>query len=171
MQVLSADLNNWQNRIVDCHRERTKCIIEAYPDVDGSDNPTWAFTMATTFGWTCNIYPNGSLYVPIHGQEGFRLKDVEVKFYGGGVTAPTISLYQPVPNHDISATAPAQGSVIATDHTTAHNGVWVNISMTPTSAPEIYSDDDLVILEVYPGQTGDRVASVRATFEPITPTP
>jgi hypothetical protein len=163
--VASADLNDWQNRIVDLHRERKISLLTGIPENDASHHPYWDYV--SLFWWVANAAAH--IVFPIPCQSGFRLKNVHVKYYGGGAAAPTIGLYGYSANFDASATAPASEAALAT-YTTASNGAWVSAALTP-AATELAGVDRTFFVDVLAGQSSDRIAGIRATFEPITPTP
>jgi hypothetical protein len=167
--VPSDNLNEIQDRIVDLHRSRTMVILGAYPDLDGAQNPCWEFQTGASNYWLCDV-AQGLTFL-IRGIVGYRLSDVEVKYYGGGAGTPAIDLYKIDQNFDSATTAPARGSAIATQYATAHNGAWANCSLTPTSPPETLAADNIFMIDLVPGQIGDRCGGIRVTFLPLTPTP
>lgn len=169
VEVTSDNLNEIQERIVDLHRSRTKVITSAIPEFNQAGSYETAWEWSANAYWDC--YVALSLYFFIEGISGYRLSDVEVKYYGGGASAPAIDLYKSDQNFDSSTTAPALGAAIATQYATAQNGVWVTASMTPTSPPESLGADNVFILDLVPGQINDRCGGIRATFLPLTPTP
>jgi len=158
--VASADLNDWQARIVDLHRERQITDVPAETEVTQWEwlNQKW---VAVGVGSVLDFF--------IRAQNGFRLKKAEVKYYGNGATAPTMTLIPRSVKFDAPATAPADEAALAT-YNTASSGAWTTASLTP-AATELAAADRTFYVHVLSGQAGDCVGGIRATFEPITPTP
>lgn len=167
-QVRSADLNDWQNRIVDLHRDRYRHVTswrkEVNADVDG-----WKVTggPGEETGWICQV-ANDVLWGFIDLPDGAILKEVDVGVNTITDTGLTVRVVREDMNWDAgSYVGPSAPTLLGSGNPTGTTDEIVSV----TAIAHTVTDQNLYFLTITSADVGDVVHGARFLYEPITPTP
>lgn len=167
----SDDSNEYQDRIVDCHRDQTKVCINGSSEVDGGGLPIWAKDSHATLehGWIAKA-GGGVLVIPLDIQ-GLTavVKAVAVKYYILTAVGLSIRLYEIDTKMSSAGSAPAITLLQELITSAGTPPFWEEIAWTGLSYD--IDDEKYLAIEVANNDAGDKIAGVRVLFGPITPTP
>ncbi|HHE72640.1 MAG TPA: hypothetical protein ENL34_10220 [Chloroflexi bacterium] len=171
MQIPSADLNNFQQRIVDLHAPRiipvTRALIKDYVTGGTDVALQWQYDTADlTLGWTCRSNADPIIF-PIPIVDGAVLATVYVKVYNSAAATLTAHAYEIDHKVEAATTVPAKSASLAND-AAAGATAWDTMVLSIDQVMAAYRQ---IVIEVDAATVNDRVAAVYAAYQPITPTP
>ena len=170
--VLSANLNQIQNRVVDLHRDYEVIYMEAMTQLNAG--MTWSIVKTQEqSGWQARIGAE-PIYFMCRHQTGGILESVQVKYFnnGGAPVTPDVVLFRVTPNFTVTAGNPSK-TTEGTSVTVVGAGAW-NVCTISGLSLTLSNDQRWLVAVGHGAQApaaGDSVAGVRLIIQPLTATP
>lgn len=169
--VESADLNDWQARIVDTHRLRRHIVLVAG---EALSNAGWQLSWSPFDGirWSSvSGSANMAFQAPV-GTSG-RVKSIRVKCYMPDANVPSISLYRMTHQMSVAAGVPSHAQIGASA-SPAWGGVGAWDVVSWGGLDELVDEDEsiyVVVLGAVAWAAAHLIAGVEFEIQPLTPTP